>query len=186
MQKGKWTGWEKHLILRAQAGEQVAFELLVDEHRQMLYGLAYRMLRDSEDAHDAVQDSFIKAFRALHLFQAGRPVLPWLQRICSNCCVDILRTRRNQPENIERHEFNLEDKSINIAGAAEQQVDGDLVQEAVRRLPDRYRAIITMRHFHHMEVCEIASALNKPEGTIKSWLFRARAKLRKDLQVALG
>ncbi len=61
-----------------------------------------------------------------------------------------------------------------------------LIVEAVSRLPERYRNIITMRHFDHMDVNEIAIALDKPEGTIKSWLYRARALLKKDLSVALG
>jgi MFS family permease len=60
------------------------------------------------------------------------------------------------------------------------------VMEAIGRLPEKYRSIIVMRHFKHMDVNEIAIELNKPEGTIKSWLFRARAILKKDLQVALG
>lgn len=186
MHSSKWTDWETHLVLRAQAGESVAFELLADEHRSALHGLAQRMLHDPEDANDAVQDSLIKAFRALHQFQPGRPVLPWLLRICSNCCVDIIRHRKAIPESLDRHEFALQDDSVNVSDSAEIGIQGDAVRAAVNRLPDRYRSIILMRHFRHMEVCEIASALNKPEGTIKSWLFRARARLRKDLQVALG
>jgi len=60
------------------------------------------------------------------------------------------------------------------------------VLEAVERLPENYRRIVFMRHFRHIDVNEIAQELKKPEGTIKSWLFRARAMLRKDLQVAFG
>ena len=58
--------------------------------------------------------------------------------------------------------------------------------EAIHRLPVKYRKIIFMRHFQHKDVNEIAEELKKPEGTIKSWLFRARALLRKDLRVAMG
>lgn len=180
------TDWETHLVLRAQAGEAIAFELLADSHRDSLRNLAMRMLRDSEDANDAVQDALVKAFRAIDSFQPGRPVLPWLMRICSNCCVDALRHRRQAPESLDKHEYSLCDPTQSVEDGAANGIDGEIVRAAVERLPIRYRTIIFMRHFRQMEVGEIASALNKPEGTIKSWLFRARALLRKDLQVALG
>jgi RNA polymerase sigma-70 factor (ECF subfamily) len=180
------TDWETHLVQRAQAGEAIAFELLADSHRDSLRNLAMRMLRDSEDANDAVQEALVKAYRAIHSFQPGRHVLPWMMRICSNCCVDALRHRKQAPESLERHEYSLCDPSQSVEEGAENGIDGEIVRAAVERLPMRYRTIIFMRHFRQMEVCEIATELNKPEGTIKSWLFRARALLRKDLQVALG
>lgn len=184
--KQRFADWETHLVLRAQAGEAVAFELLADEHRESLKHLAMRILRDPEDAHDAVQDALVKAFRAIHAFQPGRPVLPWLMRICSNCCVDVLRRRRQAPESLDKHEYSLHDPSQSVEDGASSGYDGEMVRAAVARLPLRYRTIIFMRHFRQMEVGEIAVELNKPEGTIKSWLFRARALLKKDLQMALG
>lgn len=186
MQVHRLTDWETHLVQRAQAGETIAFELLADSHRESLRHLAMRMLRDPEDANDAVQEALVKAFRAINSFQCGRPVLPWLMRICSNCCVDILRNRRQGMDCLDQHEHSLSDPSQSAAIDAESGFDGEVVRAAVARLPLRYRTIIFMRHFRHMEVCEIATELNKPEGTIKSWLFRARALLRKDLKVALG
>ena len=144
------------------------------------------MLRDSEDAEDAVQDTFVKAFRAIGTFESGRPLLPWLMRICSNCCVDIIRGRRNGQESIDKHEHAIFDVDADVEVGVESRLRVEKVREAVSRLPERYRRIIEMRHYSHMDVNEIAQALNTPEGTIKSWLFRARALLKKDLQVALG
>lgn len=178
--------WESHLVIRAQAGERVAFELLADEHRGAMLHHAARLLRDADDAHDAVQDALVKAWRAIRSFQPGRPVLPWLLRIVSNCSVDALRARRHVPDRLEPYEYSLSDESRGVWESAEAKFEGDLVRAAVDRLPEPYRGIIHMRHFRSMEVTEIASALNRPEGTIKSWLFRARALLRKQLQVALG
>jgi RNA polymerase sigma-70 factor (ECF subfamily) len=144
------------------------------------------MLRDPEDAEDAVQDTFVKAFRAIGTFESGRPLLPWLMRICSNCCVDIIRGRRNGQECIDKHEHAIFDVDADVEVGVESRLRVEKVREAVSRLPERYRRIIEMRHYSHMDVNEIAQALNTPEGTIKSWLFRARALLKKDLQVALG
>ena len=89
-------------------------------------------------------------------------------------------------DSLDDHEHTLHDPKACIdekAGGAIRQ--GQLI-EAIGRLPEKYRRIIFMRHFKHMEVNEIAIELNKPEGTIKSWLFRARAMLKKDLRMALG
>ncbi len=144
------------------------------------------MLRDQEDAEDAVQDTFVKAYKAIRTFEPGRPLLPWLMRICSNCCVDIIRGRRQGQECLDRHEHAIFDTRADVESGVESKLNIERVREAVSRLPERYRRIIEMRHYGHMDVNEIASALNIPEGTIKSWLFRARALLKKDLQVALG
>lgn len=178
--------WESHLVIRAQAGERVAFELLADQYRTAMLGHAARLLRDADDANDAVQEALVKAWRAIRSFQPGRPVLPWLLRIVSNCSVDTLRSRRFVPDRLEPYEYSLRDDSQDVWENAEAQFEGEVVRAAVERLPEPYRDIIHMRHFRSMEVGEIASALNRPEGTIKSWLFRARALLRKQLQVALG
>lgn len=161
-------------------------ELLVENYRPAVRAHALRMLRDAEDANDATQETFVKAFKALASFDSSRPFLPWLMRICSNCCVDQIRDRRRTAEPIEKHEYSLCDETVDVEGGVEDRQDSETVQSAITRLPDRYREIIVMRHYRHMDVNEIASALNKPEGTVKSWLFRARALLRKDLQVAMG
>lgn len=184
MHTNRVLSWEAHLIQRASEGESVAFELLSDLYRKPLLNLAMRMLRNSEDAHDAVQETFLKAFRHIGHFDPERPIKPWLCRICANCCVDLARAKRHDAEPLEAHEHLLSGES------AEREASGNLIEaqvlDAIGRLPDHYRRIIMMRHFQHKDVGEIAHELRKPEGTIKSWLFRARALLRKDLKLALG
>lgn len=180
------VSWESHLVRRAKAGETVAFELLADLYRPVLFSLALRMLRNSDDAKDAVQDTLVKAFRAIHDFDPERPIKPWLCRICSNCCVDTVRARRRDADPLDQHEYMLQDEGESLEDRANGSIRQSAVLEAIGRLPEKYRAIILMRHFRHMDVNEIAQALNKPEGTIKSWLFRARALLKKDLGAALG
>jgi RNA polymerase sigma-70 factor (ECF subfamily) len=73
-----------------------------------------------------------------------------------------------------------------LARQAEDNIDREQVLTAINRLPSRYRKIIMLRHFNHMDVNEIAHELKAPEGTIKSWLFRARNLLKRDLQIAMG
>lgn len=180
------VSWESHLLQQAVAGDLVAFELLADAHRPMLTHLATRMLRNSDDAADAVQDTLVKALRAIGDFDPSRPLKPWLCRICANCCVDAVRERRRAGEPLETHEYLLVANDETPDESAAESIEHGQVLDAIDRLPARYREIVKMRHFRHMEVIEIAAALNKPEGTIKSWLFRARALLKKDLSPALG
>ncbi|HRJ27518.1 MAG TPA: sigma-70 family RNA polymerase sigma factor [Fimbriimonadaceae bacterium] len=176
----KTLDWDRHLVERAQLGEKVAFELLVDQYRDAVQKHAHRILRDKEDALDAVQDTFLKAMRAIGRFQAGRPVLPWLLRICTNCCVDAIRARKQRPDSIEPIEMTLADDAATADTILEQRWLQEEVRSALDRLPSRYREILWMRHYRDMEVAEIAEVLKKPEGTIKSWLFRARALLKND------
>jgi RNA polymerase sigma-70 factor, ECF subfamily len=182
----RFISWEAHLVQRAARGERVAFELLIDTHRPALFSLALRMLRNYEDAKDAVQDTLVKAFRAIGDFDPERPIKPWLCRICANCCVDMVRGRKREGESLDQHEYMLQDPDEGLYEKTAGAFHRAAVIEAVGRLPEKYRKIIFMRHFRHMDVLEIANELNKPEGTIKSWLFRARAMLKKDLQVAIS
>lgn len=185
MKQGRVLTWESHLIKRASEGDEVAFELLIDLYRPVLMSLAMRMLRNVDDAYDAVQETLIKAYRAIGDFDPERPLRPWLCRICSNCCVDIVRNHKRDGDPIEQHEYMLQDGE-EVDTQAENEIGHSMVVEAIDRLPEKYRRILHMRHFRHMDVNEIAHELNKPEGTIKSWLFRARALLKKDLKPALG
>lgn len=185
MTRTRVLGWEAHLIQRAAAGETVAFDLLSDLYRNTLQSLAMRMLRNADDAHDAVQETLVKAFRHIKEFDPDRPIKPWLCRICNNCCVDLVRSKRHDGDSLDQHEYMLEDKGESIEHRAGSSIMQGQVLAAIGRLPENYRRIIMMRHFQHKDVMEIAAELDKPEGTIKSWLFRARALLKKDLQLAL-
>lgn len=177
---------EQALVLAAQAGDRAAKEEILRMHRAQVTHHARRMLRNAEDVEDSVQETFVKAFRALKSFDSSRPLGPWLMRICTNCCVDIIRSRRATTENIDDHEFALSDERLEVGVGAENRLMVEMIREAVSRLPEPYRDAILLRHDQHMDVEEIARTLNKPEGTIKSWLFRARALLKKDLQPAMG
>ena len=185
MKYGRVLSWESHLILRAADGDEVAFDLLSELYRQPLLAQAMRMLRNADDANDAVQETFLKALRAIKEFDPERPHRPWLCRICNNCCVDLVRHRRFSGENLENHEHMIREGDEVESQAAGSIRRGQLF-DAISHLPEKYRNIILMRHFRHMEVTEIALALDRPEGTIKSWLFRARAMLKKELIPALG
>ncbi|MBL8086807.1 MAG: RNA polymerase sigma factor [Chthonomonas sp.] len=179
------TEGEITLILRAKAGNRAAFDTLIELHRTRLYRAAFRKLRNTEDSQDMVQETTMRAYRAIQTYDAARPIGPWLQRICMNCCIDLIRDRKLRVEQLDAHEYNLRDESQD---PEQQTALLDLcatVDGALDRIPHRYAEILRLRHFDDLDVLEIAARMGKPEGTIKSWLFRARALLRKELPTAI-
>jgi RNA polymerase sigma-70 factor (ECF subfamily) len=171
---------ERDLVTKAAAGSRDAFDSLVDLHYQAIYAHAYRILRNSDDASDATQTAFVKALRSIAEFDVTRPMRPWLYRICGNVCIDLARGRHRSNEPIDKHAYMLESND-DLVGSAEQSDLREKILKAIMNLPEQYRRILILRHYEQMAVEEIAEALDAPEGTIKSWLFRARAMLKKEL-----
>jgi RNA polymerase sigma-70 factor (ECF subfamily) len=171
---------ERDLVAKAAAGSREAFDSLVDLHYQAVYAHAYRILRNSDDASDATQTAFVKALRSIAEFDVTRPMRPWLYRICGNVCIDLARARHRTNESIDKHAYMLESED-DLEGSAEQNDLREKILKAIMNLPEKYRRILILRHYEQMAVEEIAEALDAPEGTIKSWLFRARAMLKKEL-----
>ena len=171
---------ERDLVAKAAAGSREAFDSLVDLHYQAVYAHAYRILRNSDDASDATQTAFVKALRSIAEFDVERPMRPWLYRICGNVCIDLARARHRTNEPIDKHAYMLESDD-DLEGSAEQNDLREKILKAIMNLPEKYRRILILRHYEQMAVEEIAEALDAPEGTIKSWLFRARAMLKKEL-----
>jgi RNA polymerase sigma-70 factor (ECF subfamily) len=177
------SAWERHLVERATSGDREAFLCLIDIYRPFLMKSANSQLRNRDDANDAVQETIYKVLRSIEDFDPNRPLKPWLSRICANCCIDKARQRKRDASQLEM-EDNIPEPSPQLDDQVGSKIRQNQLMEAVGRLPQKYRTIILMRHFNNMEVSEIATELSKPEGTIKSWLFRARALLKKDLRLA--
>lgn len=176
------------LVRRAQRGELEAFDLLVRRHETRAVSLAYRLIGDLESAHDAAQDAFVAAWRALPSFRGDAAFSTWLYRIVYNACVDLDKQRRR------RAAVSLEDERSPGHGTREQQ-DGaagphelvevselqELVRQALLRLPLHHRTIITLFDIQGLTYEEIGSVMRAPLGTVKSRLNRARQALRDEL-----
>src|SRR5450631_3144330 len=102
------------LVAKAISGNEAACEEIFDAYRPTLMSLAQRLLRNREDAADAVQETLLKALRALPEFDPERPLEPWLCRICTNCCVDLARNRSRRPTALENHEATLADQGTSV------------------------------------------------------------------------
>jgi RNA polymerase sigma-70 factor (ECF subfamily) len=171
---------ERDLVEKAAKGCRRSFDELVDRHYQGFYAHAYRIMRNHDDAADATQTAFVKAYRSLKEFDVTRPLRPWLYRICGNVCIDMARSRHRSDEDLEKHAYMLESPETPERNLEKSDLEKK-IRKAISNLPERYRRIVLLRHYQQLDVEEIADMVGAPEGTIKSWLFRARALLKSEL-----
>ncbi len=175
---------EKEIIERVLGGDANAFEELVLRYEGTVYNLALRMVSNREDAADMTQETFIKAYNSLSSFRGDSKFSVWLYRICSNVCLDFLRSKSRRPQTSLASLDDDDDVQLDIpdpaAGPEEQlmkKLSMQSVSEGLERLPDKQRQILAMREIGGMSYAEIGQALSLEEGTVKSRIFRARKKL---------
>lgn len=150
---------------------------LVERFRSPVFGLAYRMLGHRHDAEDVSQESFVRALRALRNWDPTRDLLPWLLAIVGNRCRTLLAVRRRRPQGLSTVE-QLPD----IRPEPSSQHLAEEVQLGLGILRVEYRQAFLMFHDQQLSYQEIASAMGKPVGTIKTWVHRARRDLVQHLR----
>lgn len=179
---------EQQAIARALNGEIDAFNELVIKYQRLAYSVAYRMLQNEESAADAVQDSFVKAYRALAGFKGGL-FKSWLLRIVVNTCYDVLRVQQryvSEPidddpggDSEETHTARqLVDNSESPDDYVERMELSSYIEVGIRALPPDQRLVLVLCDIHGYSYEEIAEITGFPMGTVKSRISRARTKLR--------
>ncbi|UCG52826.1 MAG: sigma-70 family RNA polymerase sigma factor [Candidatus Latescibacterota bacterium] len=160
------------------AGDRKAFEVLVDRYEKKLFNAAYRVVGDFEDAMDATQSAFVKAFEKLHTFNTSYRFFPWMYRILVNESLNIVSQRRR---------FEGLDSKIELPDKNPEETYGDRelgrhLQSAMMDLKPDQRVVVALRHYQGFSYKEIGEILRLPEKTVKSRLFSARRQLRGILQ----
>jgi RNA polymerase sigma-70 factor (ECF subfamily) len=163
--------------IRAEDGRLADLEHLYRTHGARLKSIAWHMLGNRQDAEDALQETFVKAYRAAHGFQGQSEIGTWLCRILINVCHDLRRRRGRQAES---GEAALADRA---APACEPSLKVAL-EAALRRIPPKHRMVFLMFEAEGMRHAEIAEVLEIPEGTSKAWLFEAKKELKRMLSEA--
>lgn len=174
------------LVARLQAGDAEAYEALVRVHGGRLLSVARRFLPNNEDAQDAVQEAFIKAFRAIGTFEERAQLHTWLHRIVVNTALMKLRSQRRRPEEsiddllpafqadghqtTESHEWS--------DALLERKETAAMVRHAIAQLPDQYRVVLMLRDIEERDTLETATALGTTTTVVKVRLHRARQALR--------
>ena len=155
-------------------GHPTAFGEIFRRHKDRMWAVALRTVRDPELAADCVQDAFIAAFRRAGSFRGEAAVTTWLHRIVVNACLDRLRRRRPSSE---LYEQDVADRHDDHA-STEVRLD---IEQALARLPEGQRAALVLVDMHAVPVAEAAAILGVAEGTIKSRCARGRAALAEHL-----
>jgi RNA polymerase sigma-70 factor (ECF subfamily) len=179
---------DSDLITRAAGGDPGAFQALVEQHRSMVYRVAYQFAGNHHDAEDIAQEVFIKVYRSLDRFRQDSQLTSWLYRIVMNACID--HRRRHDPAAsafTEEAEFKLLNTPEETPGPEERAYAGELgevLESEIGRLPHGQRLVFIMRHHQGLKLCEIAAALDLAEGTVKRQLHAAVHRLRSALTAA--
>ncbi|MGW1682440.1 RNA polymerase sigma factor SigM [Saccharopolyspora sp. NPDC002376] len=168
---------DAELIAAHTSGDPHAFSELFRRHRDRLWAVALRTMRDHEDAADALQDAMISAFRNASSFRAESQVTTWLHRIVVNACLDRIRRRQTRPT-VPLPETGPAEPAAPRDAIAEQDTKM-AVQDALAELPEDQRSAIVLVDVEGYSVSETASILGIAEGTVKSRCARGRAKLAK-------
>lgn len=175
---------ENQLIQQAQLGNLEAFAALVALHERFVYNLSLRTLGNSEDAADLAQEAFVRAWQALSTFRADSQFRTWLYRIVINLCINRMpRLRRDLNALTQEEMLDLPEPAStpDPLTRLEQQEQRAFLHREIERLPEQYRLLVSLRYQHELSYEEIASLLALPVGTVKTGLFRAKARLRETL-----
>lgn len=182
---------DQALVARTQAGEAAAFDQLVVKYTPRLYGLVYNMTSNHEDTNDLLQDIFAKAYKAIRGFRGKSSFYTWIHSISVNMTLNFLKKRGR------RYHVSLDDMDSSVQNDKEfleltatnspvREADlGELqlrLNEAMMKLSDEHRAVVTMFHIQGMPHAEISKILRVSEGTVRSRLFYANRQLQNYLE----
>ncbi len=179
---------DAELFARAQRGSIDAYEEIVQRYQQLAFRTAYMITRSAADAEEAAQEAFVKAYRALGRFRTGAEPRPWILRIVANEARNRVRSagRRQQLEIRLAEGFRPGEAAPSPEAAAVASEDRRRLLDMVNQLDEDDRLVVASRYFLELSSEETAAALGIPEGTVKSRLARALAKLKTTVEDAAG
>ncbi len=180
---------DQQLVARVQKGDSRAFDLLVLKYQHKIFSLIGRYVHDADEVQDVAQEAFIKAYRALPKFRGDSQFYTWLYRIAVNTAKNHLVSRSRRPPGSD---VEVEDAEYYEGGAALRDIETpesalfgaelkEVVETAIRDLPDDLRSAVTLREFDGLSYEDIAEIMDCPVGTVRSRIFRAREAI--DLKV---
>ena len=184
---------ERSLLRRLRDRDERAFRELIDDHRDRVFNITYRMLGNRAEAEDVAQEVFITVFKTIESFREESKFSTWLYRVTVNHCKNRIKylARRHDRDRDELDETNQATNGA-VTGAPGRVAQPDkalasaqmekLLQEAIAALDDDQRAVVILRDVEDLSIEEICEITGLPDGTVKSRLHRARLVLRKKMQ----
>ncbi len=181
---------DQDVVRYARGGSEAAYRELIRRYQRPVFSLVYRMVRDRELAEDLTQETFIKVLNAIDRYRPEYKFSSWIFKIANNAAIDQLR--RKELDTLSIHgrpdattQERIEATSLQIGDATESPLEevearelGSAIEKAIGQLRPEYRACIILRHVEGRPYDEIASILDLPLGTVKTYIHRARAELQ--------
>ncbi|MBT0586168.1 RNA polymerase sigma factor [Alteromonas oceanisediminis] len=172
---------DRQIVRDALAGGADGFARLVEQHQHLVWHLVYRMVQHPEDCRELCQDVFLRVHRNLHQFRFQSTLATWIGRIAYHVSVRHLQRKRLPLADAQESAAPIVEDVADDFDLAAVCANDDLLAKlhlALERLAPIPRTMLTLYYLHELSVSEIASIMEKPEGTVKNALFRARAQLR--------
>ncbi len=177
-----------HRVRRAQAGDLAAYDQLVNQFQERIYGLCYHMTSNHEDANDLAQDTFFKAWQALKNFKGDSSFYTWIYRIAVNTCLNHLKLRRNRTPHLSLNDLDLQPENdpdlVALVSDKTPRREAGLVElqrrlnEALLKLSEDHRTVVTLHDIQGLPHDQIAKILGINPGTVRSRLFYAHQQLQ--------
>ena len=175
----------KFLIEEILSGNQKAFQTFIETYQRLVSHVVFRMVPDEADREDLCQDIFLKIYKNLPEFKFNSKVSTWIARIAYNTCVNYLEKRKLPLfEDLSTERISLDNLSGTLVAPDEYAEERDISQRLkieIEKLPVHFRTMLTLFHLESMSYHEIGDIMKLPEGTVKSYLFRARKSLKERL-----
>jgi RNA polymerase sigma factor (sigma-70 family) len=180
------------LISDALNGEQEAYQELLNRYQKTVFHIVVKIIRNSDDAQDLVQETFMRAFNTLESYRSEFRFSTWLCKIAANCSIDYLRKKKIKAYSMDKPfetkngtvEVEIEDKGANPEETLLRKQQMISIEEAIESLPPKYKQVIIYRHHDDKSYEEISRIMSIPIGTVKARIFRARELLKKKLKMA--
>ena len=177
------TETDEHLAARARGGEESAFAALVRRYEQPLYAYARRLLGQTADAEDVFQETFLRVFQHLDLYDTARPFRPWLYQIATNLCRDRLRYRMRRPTlSLDASPVDTADARATPRARATARERAARLETALAALSPKHREVFLLARYEGLSYEEVAETLDIPVGTVKSRMNTAVGFLMKRMQ----
>jgi RNA polymerase sigma-70 factor (ECF subfamily) len=174
---------ENTWLLQAIQGNMDAFTQLVETYQRPVFNLCYRMLGDAQEAEDAAQETFWRAYQGIKKYDQSRSFATWLLSIAAHYCIDQQRKRKLPLVDIDLlPEEDAPDPSPNPEKVISRQMENKVLHKLLDKLQPQDRAAIVLRYWYEMSEEEIASTLQLTASAVKSRLFRARRQLAEEYQ----
>jgi RNA polymerase sigma-70 factor (ECF subfamily) len=183
---------DAEIMLRAKAGDQSAFEYLIQKYRRPIVSFMYRMARNAAAAEDLAQEVFLRVYRSRETYEASAKFTTWLYRIATNLAVNHARDTRHErpevqvsldePDDDTGTTLEVPDGKLNAEQAMVRQERMQAIRQKVEALPEQQRLAVIMHKYQQMDYKQIAEVLKKSESATKSLLFRAYQTLREQLK----